>query len=154
MELAFACRAFAEEAGRDRSGPQFLVGKRRPNGQRHTACNDRVAAEEARLAEEAGERMEETRETTQSLVESVVRIARSATTQAKLAEGLRTRAGNINEFTRATNTEMQAQVKLSERLVGAADELQRSISVFKLQDDAEENVLLIEKPAEDTAETV
>ncbi|MBR9885811.1 MAG: methyl-accepting chemotaxis protein, partial [Oceanospirillales bacterium] len=86
-----------------------------------------------RLAEQAGERMEETRETTQSLVDSVLRIARSATTQAKLAQGLRERAGNINEFTRATNSEMLAQRQLSERLVSAADELKRSVGVFKLQ---------------------
>ncbi|KEA64959.1 type IV pilus biogenesis protein PilJ [Marinobacterium lacunae] len=86
-----------------------------------------------RLAEQAGERMEETRETTQSLVDSVLRIARSATTQAKLAQGLRERAGNINEFTRATNSEMLAQRQLSERLVSAADDLKRSVGVFKLQ---------------------
>ncbi|GGB99679.1 hypothetical protein GCM10011352_27350 [Marinobacterium zhoushanense] len=86
-----------------------------------------------RLAEQAGERMEETRETTQSLVDSVMRIARSATSQAKLAQGLRERAGNINEFTRATNSEMLAQRQLSERLVSAADELKRSIGVFTLQ---------------------
>lgn len=86
-----------------------------------------------RLAEQAGERMEETRNTTQSLVESVVRIAKSATGQAKLAQNLRQRAGSINEFTRATNTEMLEQKQLSERLVGSAEELQRSISVFKLQ---------------------
>jgi twitching motility protein PilJ len=86
-----------------------------------------------RLAEQAGERMEETRATTQSLVESVVRIAQNATGQAKLAQNLRQRAGSINEFTQATNAEMLQQKELSERLVGAADELKRSISVFKLQ---------------------
>lgn len=117
----------------------------------NTVIEDVVSG--TRLAEEAGERMEETRETTQSLVESVVRIARSATSQAKLAEGLRTRAGNINEFTRATNTEMQAQLKLSERLVGAADELQRSISVFKLQSLAEDSTTEAGHPAEATPET-
>ncbi|TCK04928.1 methyl-accepting chemotaxis protein [Marinobacterium mangrovicola] len=97
----------------------------------NTVIEDVVAG--TRQAEEAGERMEETRNTTQSLVESVVRIARSATSQAKLAQGLRERAGSINDFSRATNTEMQAQLQLSERLVRAADELQGSISVFKLQ---------------------
>ena len=97
----------------------------------NTVIEDVVSG--TRLAEQAGERMEETRQTTQSLVESVVRIAQSATGQAKLAQSLRQRAGSINEFTQATNTEMLQQKQLSERLVGAADELQRSISVFKLQ---------------------
>lgn len=97
----------------------------------NTVIEDVVAG--TRLAEQAGERMEETRDTTQSLVESVVRIAQNATGQAKLAQNLRQRAGSINEFTRATNTEMLQQKQLSERLVGAADELQRSISVFKLK---------------------
>jgi twitching motility protein PilJ len=97
----------------------------------NTVIEDVVSG--TRLAEQAGERMEETRKTTQSLVESVVRIAQSATGQAKLAQNLRQRAGSISEFTQATNTEMLQQKQLSERLVGAADELQRSISVFKLQ---------------------
>ncbi|MBV0934533.1 methyl-accepting chemotaxis protein [Marinobacterium weihaiense] len=97
----------------------------------NTVIEDVVAG--TRLAEQAGERMEETRDTTQSLVESVVRIAQNATGQAKLAQNLRQRAGSINEFTQATNTEMLQQKQLSERLVGAADELQRSISVFKLK---------------------
>ncbi|GAA0787940.1 methyl-accepting chemotaxis protein [Marinobacterium sediminicola] len=97
----------------------------------NTVIEDVVAG--TRLAEQAGERMEETRATTQSLVESVVRIAQNATGQAKLAQNLRQRAGSINEFTQATNSEMLQQKQLSERLVGAADELQRSISVFKLQ---------------------
>lgn len=97
----------------------------------NTVIEDVVSG--TRLAEQAGERMEETRKTTQSLVESVVRIAQSATGQAKLAQNLRQRAGSINDFTRATNTEMLQQKQLSERLVDAADELQRSISVFKLQ---------------------
>lgn len=97
----------------------------------NTVIEDVVAG--TRLAEQAGERMEETRTTTQSLVESVIRIAQNATGQAKLAQNLRQRAGSINEFTQATNVEMLQQKQLSERLVGAADELQRSISVFKLQ---------------------
>jgi len=97
----------------------------------NTVIEDVVSG--TRLAEQAGERMEETRKTTQSLVESVVRIAQSATGQAKLAQNLRQRAGSINDFTRATNTEMLQQKQLSERLVDAADELQRSISVFTLQ---------------------
>lgn len=88
--------------------------------------------EGTRLAEEAGERMDETRATTQTLVDSVVRIAHSSVKQAKVAEELRTRATSIDETTQATNAEMKQQAQLSDELVEAADELQKSVSVFKL----------------------
>ena len=88
--------------------------------------------EGTRLAEEAGERMGETRTTTQTLVDSVVRIAHSSVKQAKVAEDLRARANSINETTQATNAEMRQQTELSDELVDAAEELQRSVSVFKL----------------------
>ncbi len=88
--------------------------------------------EGTRLAEEAGERMGETRTTTQTLVDSVVRIAHSSVKQAKVAEELRTRANSISETTQATNAEMRQQAELSDELVDAADELQKSVSVFKL----------------------
>ena len=88
--------------------------------------------EGTRLAEEAGERMGETRATTQTLVDSVVRIAHSSVKQAKVAEELRTRASSISETTQATNAEMRQQAELSDELVDAADELQKSVSVFKL----------------------
>ncbi|BBB27924.1 methyl-accepting chemotaxis protein [Amphritea japonica] len=88
--------------------------------------------EGTRLAEEAGERMDETRSTTQTLVESVVRIAQNSARQAKVAKELRERAGKIDETTMATNKEMLQQAELSDELVDAAQELQRSVSVFKL----------------------
>ncbi|MGB0468654.1 MAG: methyl-accepting chemotaxis protein [Pontibacterium sp.] len=88
--------------------------------------------EGTRLAEEAGERMDETRATTQTLVDSVMRIAQSSVKQAKVAEQLRVRAKSIDETSNATNTEMKQQAELSDELVNAAEELQRSISVFKL----------------------
>ncbi len=88
--------------------------------------------EGTRLAEEAGERMNETRSTTQTLVESVVRIAQNSARQAKVAKELRERAGKIDETTLATNKEMLQQAELSDELVDAAQELQRSVSVFKL----------------------
>ncbi|WP_010322294.1 methyl-accepting chemotaxis protein [Marinobacterium stanieri] len=97
----------------------------------NTAIEDVVTG--TRLAEQAGERMEQTRDTTQSLVESVLRIAQNATGQAKLTQSLRERADSINAFTQATNNEMLQQKQLSSRLVDAAGELERSISVFKLQ---------------------
>ncbi|MBT3145071.1 methyl-accepting chemotaxis protein [Neptunomonas phycophila] len=88
--------------------------------------------EGTRLAEEAGARMEETRATTSTLVESVVRISQSAVKQAKLAEQLQVRAARINDSTAATNDEMIRQAELSSELVASAESLQSSVSVFKL----------------------
>lgn len=88
--------------------------------------------EGTRLAEEAGERMNETRETTETLVDSVMRIAQNAVKQAKVAEQLRTRASSIDATSQATNEEMQRQALLSDDLVTSADALRKSISVFKL----------------------
>lgn len=88
--------------------------------------------EGTRLAEEAGERMDETRATTQTLVESVMRIAQNAVKQAKVAEQLRERATSIDQTSTATNSQMKQQAQLSDELVHAAEELQRSISVFKV----------------------
>ncbi|WP_428034697.1 methyl-accepting chemotaxis protein [Amphritea sp.] len=96
----------------------------------NTVISDVV--EGTRLAEEAGERMSETRSTTQTLVESVVRIAQNSAKQARVAKDLRVRAGKIDESTLATNKEMQQQSELSDELVSAAQELQQSVSVFKL----------------------
>ena len=88
--------------------------------------------EGTRLAEEAGDRMGETRATTQTLVDSVMRIAQSSVKQARVAETLRERATSIDETTQATNAEMQQQAQLSDDLVDAAGELQKSVSVFKM----------------------
>ncbi len=49
-----------------------------------------------------------------------------------VAKDLRERAGKIDETTLATNKEMQQQAELSDELVNAAQDLQRSVSVFKL----------------------
>lgn len=76
--------------------------------------------------------MEETRATTSTLVESVVRISQSAVKQAKLAEQLQVRAARINDSTAATNDEMIRQAELSNELVASAESLQSSVSVFKL----------------------
>lgn len=92
------------------------------------------------LAQEAGERMDSTRNATNSLVESVVRIAKSAVSQSKVARQLHERATSIGESTSVTNEEMRLQSQLSDQLVDAAQHLQQSVSVFKLT--------AIEPPAE------
>ncbi|MGB0664023.1 MAG: methyl-accepting chemotaxis protein [Pontibacterium sp.] len=99
----------------------------------NTVITDVVEGTE--LAEAAGERMSETRATTQSLVDSVVRIAQNAARQAKVAQELRIRASSIEATTASTNDEMERQALLSDELVNSAAELQRSIRVFKLATD-------------------
>lgn len=87
-----------------------------------------------RLAEEAGDRMDSTRQATHSLVESVVKIAKSAVNQSKVAKQLHERTATINDSASETAIEMERQTELSEQLVTAAGRLQDSVSVFQLTD--------------------
>lgn len=87
-----------------------------------------------RLAEEAGERMDSTRKATHSLVESVVKIAKSAVNQAKVAKQLHQMTSSVSESASETSIEMERQTELSEQLVTAATSLQDSVSVFQLTD--------------------
>ena len=90
--------------------------------------------EGTRLAEQAGARMEETKETTESLVDSVVRISQSAVKQARLTEQLQQRAARINDTTAATNEEMTRQEELSNQLVASVESLKTAVSGFRLAD--------------------
>lgn len=87
-----------------------------------------------RLAEEAGNRMDSTREATHSLVEAVVKIAKSAVNQSKVARQLHQRTTTISESATETSREMERQTQLSKQLVQAAEKLQGSVSVFQLSD--------------------
>lgn len=88
--------------------------------------------EGTRLAQEAGERMQESRESTEELVSQVQRIAESTLAQVKVGEQLRQRAEKIQQTTLKTHEQLDAQNKLSAGLVNDAEELVTSVSVFKL----------------------
>ncbi|MDD2722828.1 MAG: methyl-accepting chemotaxis protein [Methylovulum sp.] len=89
--------------------------------------------EGTQLAGQAGERMQQTRATTESLVESIQRIADNAIAQTAVAEQLRFRAVSIDASAQSTYDKMTQQARLSEDLVWSAKELQAAIGVFKLK---------------------
>jgi twitching motility protein PilJ len=88
--------------------------------------------EGTKLAEQAGERMQETLESTELLVESVDKISQDVLEQEKVAELLLHRASTLDESSKLTHQQMAQQTELSAALVEAAKELQAAVNVFKL----------------------
>jgi twitching motility protein PilJ len=88
--------------------------------------------EGSRLAETAGQRMTETKDSTAKLVESVIRIAEGSEEQAKISASLRDRAESLVASTMATTRQLAAQVAESKKMVQYARALLQSVQVFKL----------------------
>jgi methyl-accepting chemotaxis protein len=88
--------------------------------------------EGTRLAEEAGDRMKDTRNVTVKLVEYVHDIADKAMKQVKLGQILKERATVIQQSTKKTHVQLQAQSQLSEGLVNDAETLLKKVRVFRL----------------------
>jgi methyl-accepting chemotaxis protein len=86
-------------------------------------------SESARLS---GEKMRETRETTERLVQLVQTIAQSSKQQIALAEDLRIGAGEITASTEKTADQLIAQNQVTSSLLTASQKLVESVSVFKL----------------------
>jgi methyl-accepting chemotaxis protein len=84
------------------------------------------------LAQQAGNEMRETRDTTAELVTLVQRIAEVAKQQADTASKLRERAMQIQKTTEQTFQQLQEQGKQTERLVDFSGTLVQSVGVFKL----------------------
>jgi len=88
--------------------------------------------EGTRLAETAGQRMTETKDSTAKLVESVIRIAEGSEEQATISASLRDRAQTLVVSTVATTKQLAAQVAESKKMVQYARALLQSVQVFKL----------------------
>lgn len=84
------------------------------------------------LAQQAGNEMRETRDTTAELVQLVQQIAIGAKAQAETAQKLRERAAQIQKTTEQTFQQLQEQGKQTDRLVGFSGNLVDSVGVFKL----------------------
>lgn len=84
------------------------------------------------LAQQAGNEMRQTRETTADLVLLVQRIADSANAQAQTTQKLRDKARQIQKTTEQTCQQLQAQGVQTEHLVDLSNDLVESISVFTL----------------------
>lgn len=84
------------------------------------------------MARVSGDKMRETRATTERLVQLVQNIAESSLGQMKLVESLRLGAGEITESTEKTAEQLNAQNQVTSSLVTASQKLVESVSVFKL----------------------
>ena len=88
--------------------------------------------EGSKRAEQAGEQMRVTQDTTSELVASVAQISDRALKQVKLNEALRQIASQIESSTHTTDEELKRQSADTESLVQFASELLNSVQVFKL----------------------
>jgi methyl-accepting chemotaxis protein len=84
------------------------------------------------MARVSGDKMRETRDTTERLVQLVQNIAESSLGQMKLVESLRLGAGEITQSTEKTAEQLNAQNQVTSSLVTASQKLVESVSVFKL----------------------
>lgn len=98
------------------------------------AMNDAIAqvVEISRLADEAGQGMQRTREETEQLAASVRDIARTSTEQARVGGGLQERARIIEEASSETARQLLAQAGETRRLVEYAKVLLDEVSVFRI----------------------
>lgn len=92
--------------------------------------------EGSRLAQQSGEQMQETQESTARLVEMVQRIVVRSQEQMGLAETLKQRVGEIDKSTAQTEQELGVQSRQAEVLAQFARDLVESVGVFRLSDAA------------------
>lgn len=86
----------------------------------------------SRLAEQAGEQMKRTQETTTELVNVVKQIAERSQKQARVSVDLLSHAQQIQEGSQQTTEQLREQTLYTERLVTFSSELVESVKVFKL----------------------
>jgi twitching motility protein PilJ len=99
-----------------------------------TTMNNTISqvVEGTRLAEQAGEQMRRTQESTSELVASVQLIASSSKEQAKMSVELQARAGEIRKSSQQTSDQLKEQSTQTANLVEYARNLLTAIRVFKL----------------------
>jgi len=84
------------------------------------------------LAQQAGNEMRETRDTTAELVQLVQQIADSSKIQAETSQRLQERSVQIQKASEETFQQLQEQGKQTDRLVGFSGNLVETVGVFKL----------------------
>ena len=88
--------------------------------------------EGSRLAEQAGDQMKHTQQSTAELVAAVQQIAASSQDQARVSGELLGRAQQIQQSTRQTSQQLQQQNIQTSRLAEFAQNLLDSVRVFRL----------------------
>jgi methyl-accepting chemotaxis protein len=96
--------------------------------------NDAITriVEGSRLAEQAGQQMQLTQQTTADLVASVKRIASNSTEQAKAGQELLERAETLKKSSQRASNLLHEQSDQTNSLVGYAKDLLTTVRVFKL----------------------
>ena len=89
-------------------------------------------AEETRLAESAGQKMEDTVLATRQLVERVQSIAQSSAQQAELSNRVRDRATIIRSFTEKTGLQLTKQKAHTDSLKQYSEDLVARVNLFTL----------------------
>lgn len=98
--------------------------------------------EGSKLAEQAGREMEETQTTTANLVEMVQKISQGASMQTRRSRQLRERADVIRNSVRKTGDHLKEQTNHTDELVQQALSLVAAVSVFTLNEDDKESVVM------------
>jgi methyl-accepting chemotaxis protein len=88
--------------------------------------------EGTRMAEQAGEQMRRTRDSTENLVSSVREIAQTSAHQAQLSNELQSRAEHIHDSAQKTGEQLHQQAIITTRLVDYARSLVKAVQVFRL----------------------
>jgi methyl-accepting chemotaxis protein len=88
--------------------------------------------EGSRLAEQAGQQMQLTQQTTAELVASVKQIATSSETQALAGQDLLTRSDHIRQSSRKATAQLHEQASQTTNLMEYAKQLLTAVRVFKL----------------------
>ena len=89
----------------------------------------------SKRAEEAGQRMKETQDTTAELVSAVEKISDRSILQAKEVESLRLQSDKIKQSTQVTGNELKRQSVHTARLQQAALELTNTVTVFTIPEE-------------------
>jgi twitching motility protein PilJ len=84
------------------------------------------------LAQAAGGQMESTQKTTAELANAVEQIAKRSLMQARISNGLREQAAQVQTSTQETSAELEQQSELTVKLVEYSGRLVDSVAVFKL----------------------
>lgn len=85
-----------------------------------------------KLAEQAGNAMNNTLSSTENLVASVAEISQSSEKQSSIAQELLERAKNIQERSKETSGELNTQLEQTKELASYAEKLLSSVAIFKL----------------------
>lgn len=92
-------------------------------------------------AEDAAEQMQKVLETTTELVSSVDQIAIASKDQVSISEGLKHKAEGILKSTQSTGQELLSLTGLSRNMAEYAQQLVKSVNVFKIEEnDTEESI--------------